>query len=122
VLANAVRRRAQRHPVRVAPGLLPELFDDARVVLGGADAALAIAPVGKPMEHVMYVKESNLKAIREAFFVVPAADSKSNVVLCAVDDAAWMLDNGGVSLAGVVVDLLDQGDVRSAAEVLRLIA
>jgi hypothetical protein len=120
VLANEVRRRADRHPVRVAPGLIADLLVDSRVVVGGADALMSSAAVAKAAQHIIYVRSSRLVGLVADFFALDEAVNP-NVVMCAVDDEAWMLDEG-VGIATAIVDLIDQGDVRAAGEALRAFA
>jgi hypothetical protein len=102
---------------RVAPGLLSDLMQDSRVTVGGGDAVLSFSAVAKPVEHVLYVKATELQEIIADFFVANDTNDP-NVAIYAVDDVVWP---GGrtVRRAVAIVDLIDQGDMRSASEVLK---
>jgi excisionase family DNA binding protein len=119
-LANECRRRAARRPVRLLPGELDAALQDARLVLGGADAAINLgAAIGQPRERVCYVRESDLEAFL-ADHLGSVDHENPNVILRVVDDDVWPFDgqrNAPVAVAAV--DLVDIGDVRSAAEVIR---
>ena len=119
-LANECRRRAARRPVRLLPGELDVALRDARLVLGGADAAINLgAAVGQPRERVCYVRESDVDAFLADHF--GSVDHENpNVILRVVDDDVWPFDGHRNAPAAVAaVDLVDFGDVRSAAEVIR---
>ena len=117
LLANQVRRRAQRHRCRVAPGLLDELLQDPRVTVGGADAALSNSAVAMPVEHVMYLKAAELDAVIDDVFIVTDPNDP-NVIIYAVTGTTWRGGPTGAT-ATAVVDLIDQGDLRSANEVIQ---
>jgi excisionase family DNA binding protein len=119
-LANECRRRADRRPIRLLPGELDAALQDPRLVLGGADAAInAGAAVGQPRERVGYLRESDLDEFLSDHF--GSFDNENpNVILRVVDDEAWPFDGQRFAPAVVAaVDLVDVGDVRSVAEVIR---
>ena len=62
-LAIAVRRRADRHELRVLPGSLDRILDDHRVVVSGAaSAAQAGAAVQNRPPHDVYIRRSDYSA------------------------------------------------------------
>ncbi len=119
-LANDCRRRAVPVPVRVLPGEFCSALLDHRLVLGGADAAIAHrAAVGQPREHVAYVRASEVDQFLTDHFAV-RDDAGCNLVLRVVDDGVWPFD--GNRIVGPVVaaiDLVDIGDIRYAAEAIK---
>ena len=119
-LANVCRRRAVPVPIRVLPGELDSALDDHRLVLGGADAAIAHqAAVGQPGERVAYVRASDVDEFLSDHFAERGADG-SNLSLRVVEDDVWPFDGSRVVPSLVAaVDLVDIGDVRSAAEAIK---
>lgn len=119
-LANVCRRRAERRPIRVLPGELDAALEDLRLVLGGADAAINLgAAVGQPRERVGYLRESDLENFLANHF--GQLDNESpNLILRIVQDEIWPFDERRFAPSAVVaVDLVDIGDVRSLAELIR---
>jgi excisionase family DNA binding protein len=119
-LANQCRRRAVTVPVRVLPGELDAAIGDERIVLGGADAAIAHkAAVGQPSERVAYIRASCVEGFLGDHFASHDA-LQPNLVLRVVVDEVWPFEEERfVSPLVAAIDLVDVGDVRSAAEAIR---
>ena len=119
LLANACRRRALRRPVRVLPGELDGALADDRLILGGTDAALAYgAAIGLPQQRVGYVRAADAEVFVDDHFGEFGEES-ANLVLRVVDDGLWPFNDRLVPRPVAVIDLIDLGDVRSAAEAMR---
>lgn len=121
-VAAESRRRAGRHRLRVIPGLLAEAIADPAVVQGGADAALHHgASVSSPDVHVIYLAASHIQAF-VADHHAGAAEDDANLIVRDVPDDLWsaVAADRYVSLPVAIADLLDLGDLRSAAEALRV--
>ena len=119
-LANKCRRRADRQPIRLLPGEVDQAMHDARLVLGGGDAAIQYgSAVGQPRERIAYVRSRDLEPFLSDHFGSPDHENP-NVILRVVDDDSWPFDEQRFAPAVVAaVDLVDIGDVRSAAEAIR---
>jgi excisionase family DNA binding protein len=119
-LANECRRRAVPVPIRVLPGELDSAIKDHRLVLGGADAAIARqSAVGKPRERVAYVRASDIDEFLIDHFAERGVDG-ADLSLRVVDDDVWPFDGDRfVPPLVAAVDLVDIGDVRSASEAIR---
>ena len=119
-LANQCRRRADRRPIRLLPGEVDQALQDERLVLGGADAAIQHgSAVGQPRQRIAYVGSHDFEPLLSDHFGSPDSEN-SNVILRVVDDELWPFDQQRfVSLFVAAVDLVDSGDVRSAAEAIR---
>ena len=119
-LANACRRRALRRPLRVLPGELDGALADDRLVLGGTDAALALgAAIGLPRQRVGYVRASDMQGFVDDHLGRFDEDG-ANLLLRVVDDELWPFADVRLAPRPVaVIDLVDLGDIRSAAEIMR---
>ena len=119
-LANECRRRSVPVAVRILPGELDSALDDRRLVLGAADAAIARhAAVGQPRERVAYVRASDLDGFLDDHFAERRSE-ESNVLLRVVGDDVWPFGQERfVDPVVAAIDLIDIGDVRSAAEAIR---
>ena len=119
-LANQCRRRAERQPIRVLPGEVERAFQDERLVFGGADAAIHHgSAVGQPRERIAYMRACDLEPFLSDYFGSPDSENP-NMILLVVDDDSWPFGlQRFVPAVVAAVDLVDIGDVRSAAEALR---
>jgi len=122
-LAVAVRRRSERHEVRVLPGLVEELLADPRLVVSGAAAAAHHgAAVRDVPPHVVYVRHSDHPAVAKRYRMRDCADD-ANAIVKLAPDSAWLFEEGPYApLVVALVDLVDDRDDRSAAEALRSLA
>lgn len=119
-LAGQVRRRGVAQWSRVLPGLRDELARDSRVVCGGGRSAAAHgAAVDAGEFEVLYVKASDSKSLEEAYFIEDFGDP--NLLLRVVDPEEWPFEHARAPAIVAVVDLVDIGEHRLAAEALRVI-
>lgn len=118
-LAIVARRRADRHAYRVVPNRLPALLTDQRVVLSGADAGQHHgAPVRPGEPHPLYVSSADLdQLVVDHRLRDDGADP--NAIVRVVSPDVWILHDRIAPLLVAAIDALDDGDARSAAEILR---
>ena len=117
-LAVLCRRRAERHGVRVIPGFLDSLRQDSRVVLSGVDAGRkfdAMVTVSPPMDVYLHVNDEE-----KVFKKYVSADhvTDPNVIIRVVESDVLQHFEHHVPLIVALVDLVAEGDYRSAQEVL----
>jgi hypothetical protein len=117
-LAVLCRRRAERHGVRVIPGFLDSLRQDPRVVLSGVDAGRkfdAMVTVSPPMDVYLLVND-----VEKVFKKYVSADhvTDPNVIIRVVESDVLQQFERHVPLIVALVDLVAEGDYRSAQEVL----
>lgn len=117
-LAIVARRRADRQLYRVLPNRLPALFADDRVVLSGAAAGQQQgAPVRPGEPHSVYVSIDDVPELVADYRLRDDADP--NVIVRVVDPAEWILGHQVAPPYVAAIDALDDGDARSAAEIVR---
>lgn len=117
-LAIVARRRADRHAYRVVPNRLPALLTDQRVVLSGADAGQRHgAPVRPGEPHPVYVSSADRDQLVADYRLRDEAEP--NVIVRVVDPDVWILHDRVAPPLVAAIDALDDGDARSAAEILR---
>jgi excisionase family DNA binding protein len=117
-LAVLCRRRAERHGVRVIPGFLDALRKDSRVVLSGVDAGRkfkAMVTLGPPLDLYLHVND-----VEKVFKKYVSADhvTDPNVIIRVVESDVLQQFEQHVPLIVALVDLVAEGDYRSAKEVL----
>ena len=117
-LAVLCRRRAERHGVRVIPGFLEPLRSDPQIVLSGVDAARhfnAMVTVAPPVD--VYISARDTEKIFKKYV---SADSVTdpNVIIRIVESDVLQQFEHHVPLIVALVDLVAEGDYRSAKEVL----
>ena len=117
-LAVLCRRRAERHGVRVIPGFLDSLRQDPRVVLSGVDAGRkfnAMVTVSPPVDVYLHVND-----VEKVFKKYVSADhvTDPNVIIRVVESDVLQQFERHVPLIVALVDLVAEGDYRSAQEVL----
>lgn len=118
-LAIVGRRRADRHAYRVVPNRLPALLADQRVVLSGADAGQHHgAPVRPGEPHPVYVSSDDLDQLAVEHRLRDD-DAEPNVLVRVVDPGVWILGHRVAPPLVAAIDAFDDGDARSAAEILR---
>lgn len=117
-LAIVARRRADRQSYRVLPNRLPALFADDRVLLSGAAAGQQHgAPVRPGEPHPVYVSIDDLPALVADYRL--RDDGDPNVIVRAVDPNEWILGHQIAPPFVAAIDALEDGDARSAAEIVR---
>ena len=117
-LAVLCRRRAERHGVRVIPGFLDALRKDSRVVLSGVDAGRkfkAMVTIGPPMDLYLHVNDAE-KVFKK--YVSQDHVTDPNVIIRVVESDVLQQFEHHVPLIVALVDLVAEGDYRSAKEVL----
>ncbi|MCX6515335.1 MAG: helix-turn-helix domain-containing protein [Actinobacteria bacterium] len=117
-LAVLCRRRAERHGVHVIPGFLDALRKDPRVVLSGVDAGRkfkAMVTLGPPVD--LYL---NVNDVEKVFKKYVSQDhvTDPNVIIRVVESDVLQQFEHHVPLMVALVDLVAEGDYRSAKEVL----
>jgi excisionase family DNA binding protein len=118
-LAIVARRRAGQRAYRVVPNRLPALLADQRVVLSGVDAGQHHgAPVRPGEPHPVYVSSDDLDQL-VADHRLRDDDAEPNVLVRVVDPDVWILGHRVAPPLVAAIDALDDGDARSAAEILR---
>jgi hypothetical protein len=116
-LRPRLRKRAVVHRFHAHPGQLSRLSEDRALVSSGISAAseygLGLVAGG---EVDGYVAASELDRLRREQALEAADGAEANVVLRAVPDSAWHLEEAGESapLAVVALDLAEDPDPRSA--------
>jgi excisionase family DNA binding protein len=119
-LAVMCRRRAERHDIRILPGLFDRVRQDPRVMLSGVDAAKfygGAVSVMPPLDF--YVKREHIESFQKDF-VVNSGLSASNCVVRILDEEFNDIPLGHhVPLLVALVDLIAEGDYRSAAETIK---
>jgi len=120
-LAVHCRRRAERREVRVLLGLLDRVREDSRVVLSGVDAARhfgAAVSVMPPLDF--YIRRGDFQSFSKDF-VVHQDFAEFNCVVRIVDVPMFVDTPMGnhVPLLVALVDLIAEGDYRSAKEAFR---
>jgi hypothetical protein len=122
-LRSRLDRRAGVHHLWALPGELRPLRDGKDIVLSGSSAAAQLKLELLAPETVdAYVPAGRVKAVASEYGLEPVAANEANVILRAVRDDAWLLDERRVApRAAVGLDLAGYPDSRSArvgAEVL----
>jgi excisionase family DNA binding protein len=118
-LAKQSRRRGVRRDAAIGIGKLPALFADSRIVVSGVVAAAnAGAAVDENPPHVVYLKHSDYQSVLSEFRLL-ADHSAPNVVIWVVNDADWSFDGPIAPPAIALVDLVSEGEHRSARELLK---
>jgi hypothetical protein len=123
VLAAAVRRRADRRPVRVLPGLLARARDDSLAVAGGVIAAAAAgAPVNDQQPPFdLYLVDADVDGFERR--MRPSSSGAPNIILHVVPSAIWPFEENQrvTGQAVAAVDLAEAGD-RAASEAFALLS
>ena len=120
-LAVLCRRRAERSEVRILPGLLDRVRKDSRVILSGVDAAAhfgAAVSVMPPLDF--YIRRSDFESFSKDF-IVNQDSVEHNCVVRLVDAQSFddtPIDHH-VPLLVALVDLIAEGDYRSAKEAFK---
>jgi excisionase family DNA binding protein len=117
-LAVVARRHSVRHSVRVVPGMVEKLRRDSRVVLSGVDAAQAHGAhvsVMPPLD--LYVRSKDLAGLMKKY-VSAENVTDPNVIIRSVETDVLQQFGKYVPLIVALVDLIAEGDTRSAQEVL----
>lgn len=118
-LAIVARRRADPQPYRVLPNRLPALLADRRVVLSGVDAGERYgAPVRPGEPHPVYASSGDLDRL-VADYRLRDEQGEPNVIVRVVDPGSWILEHRVVPSLVAAIDAIDDGDARSATEILR---
>lgn len=118
---SRLNKRARHEVGRILPEVLPEVYDDPRVRLGGAHAAavtgVAIRPFQEPLD--IYVSDELAEAYKTEVGFRSVA-SEPNVTIHAVPRSLWagIASEAVVALPVAYLDLMEAGD-RAASEVLR---
>lgn len=119
-LARIVRRRSRNERVRILPALDGRIDDDQRVRHGGVHSAIHHgAGVGRPDQRDIYINAADVDAFRSEYRAHPNVGN-ANVVLRVVENPI-AFDGKFVPSIVAVLDLLDAGDTRAAAEALRIL-
>lgn len=118
-LAVRVRRRSDRHELRVLPGSLERLLGDRRVVVSGAAAAAhAGAAVQDRPPYDIYVRRSDFGSLVEDHRMRDS--DEPNLIVRVVPDDVWLFEHGHhAPMVVAMVDMVDDRDDRSASEALR---
>lgn len=117
-LARQSRRRGVRLEGAVSPGKFSALLADGRVVVSGvAAAAQHGAAVDEHPPHIIYVQRSDVGSVISDYRI-DENHSSPNVVVWVVDDSCWPFDAPVVPPVVALVDLVNEGDHRSARELL----
>ena len=117
-LAVLCRRRAVRHGVRVIPGFLDALRKDSRVVLSGVDAGRkfkAMVMIAPPVDLYVHVDDAE-KVFKK--YISEDQVTDPNVIIRVVESDVLQQFEHHVPLIVALVDLVAEGDYRSAKEVL----
>jgi len=117
-LAVLCRRRAERHGVRVIPGFHDVLRNDPRVVLSGVDAGRkfkAMVTLGPPVD--LYISAADTEKVFKKY-VSEDHVTDPNVIIRVVESDVLQQFEHHVPLIVALVDLIAEGDYRSAKEVL----
>jgi hypothetical protein len=109
-LAVQCRRRAERQPARVLPGVLGGLLDHDAVVQSGA--AIFSAPVGQYRPQA-YLRDDDLPQLQEEFRL-DLTGAEANVLLRVVPHDDWPFAESDRIVPEVVglVDLVDEREER----------
>jgi excisionase family DNA binding protein len=116
-LSPRLRRRAAMHRFRAHPGELSRLIKDRALVRSGISAAgqhgLGLVS-GSEVDG--YVPVSELAQLKRKYALEPRDRGDANVILRAVPDHAWHLDEADrvAPLPVVALDLAEDPDPRSA--------
>lgn len=115
-LAPSLRRRAEPHAWYVHPGLLTDLAEDERVVVGGHGATLKLRHTGPGL---LYLSADDLDTLAEEYR--PMTDSTNPNVMMQSIHSAWPYRPGEhfVWDAVAAVDLLDVTNDDRATRVAR---
>lgn len=117
-LARQCRRRGVRREGSVSPGKFSSLLADSRVVVSGVAAAGRHgAAVDENPPHVVYVRRSDLDSVISKYRI-DRDHSSPNLIMWVVDDERWPFAGSVVSAVVALVDLVAEGDRRSARELL----
>lgn len=118
-LARQARRRGERREGSVSLGKFPALLADRRVAVSGVAAAGRHgAAVDENPPHVVYVRRTDLDSIVSEYRIEPDHPSP-NLIMWVVDDQYWPFSGAVVPAVVALVDLVAEGDHRSAREMLR---
>ena len=88
-----VRPRARHLSCYVHPSLRFEFKIDARLVLGGREAAIEVGAAVDPGDSDVYVKEGDAPGVLDSYGATPAVASP-NVFFHIVSDEAWPFSPG----------------------------
>ena len=115
-LLPRLSRRATRQPFHAHPGEIPHLSRAQGIVKSGISAAGAHdLDLAAGNELDAYVPANQLARLERDHALQPAIPGEANVLLRAVPDSAWHLDDLRVApLAAVAVDLAEDPDSRSS--------
>lgn len=120
-LAISCRRRAERFDARIVIGMLDHVRNDSRVMLSGVDSAKhfgAAVSVQPPLDF--YLRKSDADSFYKEF-VPDLSSSENNCVLRILDDESIddIPQGQYVPLLVALVDLIAEGDYRSANEAFK---
>jgi excisionase family DNA binding protein len=117
-LAIVTRRRADRQPFRALPNRIVALLADERVVLSGAVAGESHgAPVRAGPPHPVYLSSDDLDHL-VADHRLRHDEMEPNIIVRVVDPLSWILDHRVAPPLVAAIDAIDEGDARSAAEIV----
>jgi len=119
-----LERRAQAHRYWALPGELRALHDDEALVLTGSSAVGALdLELLAPDTIDAYLAARRLDDVVRAYGLEEARASQANVILRAVPDDAWVLDDRRIApRAAVALDLASYPDSRSSRVGMELLA
>jgi excisionase family DNA binding protein len=110
-----LRSRAKHIDGYVHPSLIERVRNDARVVLGGRDAAFAFGVPADPTEKIdLYIHQSNLLEFCTEYSVREQSNT-SNLKIHVVEDRAWPFPEG-TRISSLWTSWLDLADARDRAE------
>jgi excisionase family DNA binding protein len=116
--ARRCRRRGSRVEGAIGLGKVSALLADRRIAISGvAAAARHGAAVDENPPHVIYVKQSDFDSLA-ADYRMSQAHSSPNLVAWVVADACWPFNDSLAPPAVALIDLVGEGDIRSARELL----
>lgn len=118
---HLLSRRAHHTTGRMLPDLIADVYDDPRVVLGGAHAAAVRGAAARPFTRPLDVYVSDTKAAKYMSSIgLRAVTAEPNINVHSVTSRQWdrLATSRTVNLVVAYVDLLESGD-RAAAEVYR---
>jgi hypothetical protein len=123
-LRSRLERRARVHHLWALPGELRPLRDVDALVLSGSSATGELKlELLAPDTVDAYLPVSSLDAVARAHGLEPASAHEANVILRAVADDAWLLEDRHIApRAAVALDLVSYPDSRSSRVGMELLA
>jgi excisionase family DNA binding protein len=120
-LAISCRRRAERHDARIVAGMLDHVRNDSRIMLSGVDSAKhfgAAVSVQPPLDF--YLRKSDVDSFYKDY-EPNSSSNEHNCVIRVIEDVSTLDIPSGqyVPLLVALVDLIAEGDYRSAKEAFK---